>query len=53
MVIEVRDINTLYLYAELMPEYLIVTNLIKEQLSRKGEFQTTINALKEYLSNNQ
>lgn len=50
MVIEVRDINTLYLYAELMPEYLIVTNLIKEQLSRKGEFQTTINALKEYLS---
>lgn len=46
MVIEIKDITTLSLYKEIVPEYLIITNLIKEQLSRNGEFQSTIENLK-------
>ncbi len=49
MVIEIKDITTLSLFKEIIPEYLIITNLIKEQLSRTGEFQITIDNLKKYL----
>jgi len=50
MVIEISDITTLSLYAEIIPQYLIITNLIKEQLSRKGEFESIIKNLKKYLN---
>lgn len=50
MVIEIKDIATLSLFTEIKPEYLIITNLFEEQLSRKGNFKEKINKLKIYLS---
>lgn len=50
MVIEIKDIATLSLFAEIKPEYIILTNLFEEQLSRKGNFREKIISLKEYLN---
>lgn len=49
MVIEIRNIATLSLFAELTPEYLILTNLFIEQLSRKGQEKKLLSDLKKYL----
>ncbi len=49
MVIEIKDIATLSLFTEIKPEYLIITNLFEEQLSRIGNFKEKINKLKMYL----
>lgn len=49
LILEVKDLETLALLAELKPGYIIATNLFREQLVRQSSYEHQLAALSDYL----
>lgn len=47
--IEVDEASTRYVFPEIRPDYMVMTNLFRDQLDRYGEIDITMNILKEMI----